>query len=70
MSWETTKDDVANVVLQRMKVCASQEAIDGIHDKLNLFLIEEAALCGVDLEEQTEYSYQEIERQIREGGWL
>ena len=63
LAWETTVEDVENV-LTRM----GRERIDAlkIHNSLDMYAIEKAALLGDDMEEQTESASAEIERQIKE----
>lgn len=64
-AWETTEDDVLNVVHRMGKKLKAGQA-EEILFCLNQFNIEDEALRGNDIETQTEYAYQEIERQIRE----
>jgi hypothetical protein len=61
--WETSIDDV-QIVLKKMGKLASEDDLRRIHNSLDMFLIESAALYGHDMEEQTEHAYQEIESQI------
>ena len=66
-AWETTTDDVLNVVHQLGK------KIDGdtchtILEELDQFAIENAALNGDDIDEQTQYAYDEMKMQIHEKG--
>jgi len=62
-AWEVTPDDVLNVIHSMgMKVTGDQAQT--IHNDLDQFEIENAALHGDTIEEQTKYSYEEIKRQI------
>jgi hypothetical protein len=65
-AFEITVDDVLNVVHKMGKKIDGDKA-DAIFDNLDQFKVEEAALYGNDMEEQTNYAYKEIERQITEG---
>lgn len=62
-AWEVTIDDIINVFIRNQLPVSDSVAMD-ILDDLDLFLIEKAVLYGNDLDEQTEYAYQEIERQL------
>lgn len=64
-AWETTYDDVLNVA-HRMGKKLSGDQTDTIYDNLDHFKIEDAALNGNDIQKQTEYAYEEIERQMKE----
>jgi hypothetical protein len=64
-AWEITTDDVLNVA-HEMGMKLTTEETEKIYNDLDHFLIEEAALNGKDLEEQTDYAYEEIKRQITE----
>jgi membrane carboxypeptidase/penicillin-binding protein len=63
MAWETTVEDVENV-LRRMNedIALAPE----LHDKLDHEDIARAALNGDSIEEQAYYAYEEIRRQILE----
>jgi hypothetical protein len=63
-AWETTVDDVENV-LRRMGRTGMGSV--SIHGMLDHEAIEKAALRGNDMSDQTEGAYDEIERQIKEG---
>jgi hypothetical protein len=63
-AWETTSEDVLNVI-HRMGKKATSEQVEQIHDDLDHYEIECEALRGDDMDEQTESAYVEIERQIR-----
>jgi len=62
-AWENTSDDVLNVIHKMGKKATSYQ-VETIFDSLDHFKIEEAALRGNDMDTQTEYAYEEIERQI------
>ena len=66
-AWETTLDDVI-LALGGLDRKVSDEEASKILDSLDADAIEQAALCGDEMEQQTEYAYQEIRRQITEGG--
>lgn len=63
-AWETTTDDVLNVVHNMGKKLQDNEA-EEILNNLDQFAIEDAALNGNDIETQTEYAYEEIEKQLK-----
>ena len=62
-TFEVTIDDVINVFIRNGRPVSDSVAMD-ILDDLALELVEEAALQGEDLDEQTELAYIEIERQL------
>lgn len=62
-SWETTPDDILNVVHDMGKKVTSDQ-VGKIMDGLDHFLVEAAALCEVEMEAQTKAAYVEIKRQI------
>jgi hypothetical protein len=62
-AWETTFDDVLNV-LHKIDRKATNDQVETIFNSLDNFKIEDAALRGNDMETQTRYAYEEIERQI------
>jgi uncharacterized protein YggE len=64
-AWETTADDVLNVIHQMGKK-ATSEQVDAVLNNLDHFDIENAALRGDDMDVQTQYAYEEIKRQITE----
>lgn len=64
-AWETTADDVVNVFRNNGQTMDFDRA-DAIVEQLDHDEIGVAALYGHDMEEQTEYAYQEIERQLKE----
>jgi len=68
-AFEITPDDVLNVI-HRMGKKIDDDKCEEIHNELNLPLVEHEALKALNLEEQTEAAYQEIERQIREDDLL
>jgi len=68
-AWETTEDDILNAVHQMGKKATSDE-VQHIMDNLDQFAIEDAALNGDDIQEQTNYAYEEIKKQIIEGNLL
>lgn len=68
MAWETTIEDVQNV-LRRMERRDDFHAARDIHRKLNHNAIAIAALNGNEMDEQVDYAYDEIEKQIQENGF-
>jgi len=62
-AWETTLEDVQNVIARMGKLAPNRTA-DDIMSDLDINLVECSALCGMDIDEQTEYAYNEIEKQI------
>ena len=66
-AWETTDEDVINVV-REMGYVANEHAVKHILDNIDHTEIEKAALHGNDMDEQTRYAYDEIKRQIIERG--
>jgi len=62
-AWETTTEDVQNV-LSQMGKSASEQEVEQIHNSLDMDEVERSALEGGDMEQQTEYAYTEIRRQI------
>lgn len=69
LAWETTTEDISNV-LDQHGVAYTDQHLDHWHDLLDHDKIEEAALHGNDMEKQTEYAYEEIARQLKEMGVL
>ena len=66
LAFEITEEDIQNV-LTRNKAEGNPNAI---LDLLDMAAIEKAALYGDDIDDQTEYAYQEIEKQLHENGVL
>jgi hypothetical protein len=64
LAFEITEEDVLNV-LRRNNVKADPAACLGLLDTGS---IEKAALYGDDIDQQTEYAYQEIEKQLKDKG--
>ena len=69
-AWETTEEDVENVIHSRFKFDPESVKIDYIHDRLDFDRIEQAALFGDDMEDQYELAANEIERQIIDNQWF
>ena len=68
MAWETTVEDVGNVLRRMGK---SEGKAEGIFDELDCEAIARAALdSGVEMEEQVEGAYDEIKRQIEENNLI
>lgn len=68
MAWETTEDDVANVL--RAHGITNVNAADFCDEQLDHDRVEDAALRGNDMDTQTNYAYQSIEEQLKEAGLL
>lgn len=64
-AWETTVEDVLNVCNMRLNMGLSEESAEIILSDLNHKAIEDAALYGEDINEQTCNAYDEIELQIK-----
>lgn len=75
-AFEATQEDVENVLRSNSLAVANTDGksfesmANEIHGKLDFDLIEQAALAGDDLDEQTDYANDEIARQLREMGIL
>ena len=67
MAWETTVEDVENVLRRMGK---SEGKAEGIFDELDCEEVAKAALKATEFEEQVAGAYQEIENQIRENNLL
>jgi hypothetical protein len=68
MAWETTADDVLNVLdgmTNRLRSTLMEA--DAVLKKLDHGKIEDAALHGNEMDEQVSYAYKEIKKQIIEG---
>ena len=59
-AWETTVEDVETV----LNAHGLDLDADEVHGQLNHDDIEDSALWGDEIEEQTNYAYQEIEHQL------
>jgi len=62
-AFEITVDDVA-AVMGRMG-CGSTERADELHAILDMDTVVNAALWADDMDDQTEYAYDEIEKQLK-----
>lgn len=62
-AWETTDEDIINV-LHTMNIKNPEIFVEHVITKLDLFKVEKAALKGNDIDEQTNYAYEEIKEQI------
>lgn len=67
VAWETTVDDVENVLRSMGK---SESKAEGIFDELDCEDVAKAALTEIEFEKQLNAAYQEIENQIREKNLL
>jgi len=68
-AWETTPDDILNVIHDMGKK-AGPDKVHEIDNLLDHFAIEDAALKGDSMEEQVNYAYEEIKKQITEGNMI
>lgn len=75
-AYEVTEEDVENVLRSNSLAVANtngksfESMANEIFPQLDFQLIEEAALAGDELDEQTDYANDEIARQLREIGIL
>lgn len=63
MAFEITQEDVENVLQQHGVAFTEQEAQE-LFDELDHGSVEQAALYGNDMDEQTNYAYVEIWNQL------
>lgn len=67
-AWETTSDDVANV-LKKNGMDFEDELLEEIIDfQIDHELVEASALYGEDMDEQVKFAYEEIEAQLKKIG--
>lgn len=64
MAYEISDEDIRNVVGRSL----SDKEVDKILEQLDLDKVEEAALMGDAIDEQTDYAYDEIRRQLNDLG--
>lgn len=75
-AYEVTEEDVENVLRSNSLAVANtngksfESIANEVFPQLDFQLIEEAALAGDGLDEQTDYANDEITRQLREVGIL
>ena len=62
-AWETTSEDVENA-LGQVGIIVDEDKSEELHEKLDMEAIEEAAFWGDEMEEQTNYAYEEIVKQL------
>ena len=62
-AWETTSEDVENA-LKQVGIIVDEDKSEELHEKLDMEAIEEAAFWGDEMEEQTNYAYEEIVKQL------
>ena len=65
MAWETTIEDLI-IVLDKHGVLYTDDSLVEIDGRLDMELIEAAALEGLDIDTQTRYAHEEIEKQLKE----
>jgi len=68
-AWETTLEDIAQVLDQTCSNTDPKEVFD-ILDNEDLYRIEESALEGDDMDEQTFYAYEMIRLILEEKGFI
>lgn len=64
-AFEITVEDVMQVCSENDKEVSYEEA-EKLYDQLDLVKVTEAALHGDEMEQQTDYAYEEIKRQLKE----
>jgi len=70
-AWETTQEDVAHVLRTHgIEIGLDSDRLIELYASLDTRAVEQAALWGNDMDTQTKYARQEIERQLREAGVL
>jgi ribosomal protein L12E/L44/L45/RPP1/RPP2 len=65
--FEITTEDVATVLTQ-MGAQKDPQTVSQLFERLDACQVEKAALHGQDIDEQTEYAYQEIQDQLNRFG--
>lgn len=76
MAYQPTEEDVTNVLSSNelSRALADGQTLESLAEEifpsLDFSKIEEAALYGGSLDEQTDYANEEIARQLREAGIL
>lgn len=65
MEWKTTIEDLI-IVLDKHGVLYTDDSLVEIDGRLDMELIEAAALEGLDIDTQTRYAHEEIEKQLKE----
>ena len=68
-AWQTTTDDIANV-LRAWGIEKIEGELERLSDRLDHNEVENAALNGDEMDEQTNYTYGEIELQLVQMGIL
>lgn len=66
-AWEVTDEDVRNVLSQIGETDPTDQEVKSILGSLDMDMIEACALFGDSMEDQTEYAYREMRRQIEAG---
>lgn len=67
-AFEITSEDVLTVANDRLKLGVDEAQADKLLDDIDTKMVEDGALYGDDMDEQTEYAYEEIARQLKENG--
>jgi hypothetical protein len=65
MAWETSIDDILIVMKKMGHQGTEEQARTVLHDIIDHDLVEAAALCGTDMDDQVSYAHAEIEEQIK-----
>lgn len=72
LAFQISEEDVMNVLARmgRQDMAADEDAVARVFGAIDGGAVEKAALYGDDMDEQTGYAMDEIEKQIQEGGLL
>lgn len=70
MAFGVSVDDVAAVLKRHGSAPATEAELDNLFSSLDEERIEQAALYGNDMDEQTDYAQAEIAVQLKEHGFL
>lgn len=62
-AWQTTDEDIRNVLEEHGIQVSSGEAVD-IYDQLNHNVLEQAIMEYMEMDQQTQAAYNEIENQL------
>ena len=66
LAWETTVDDILNVFRKMGHEGTEEQARQILDNVIDFDRVEQAALCGDEMDDQVEYAYADIEEQIKE----
>ena len=65
--FQITEEDVVQTVLNKFLLDITEKQANLVLNKLDLQKVENEALEGLEMDEQTDLAYTEIARQIKEG---